>query len=475
MKPSAQNGNSPQKIDLKLVKTLPLPEAKKELGYSAPFVYDPKIRSVRKRVVGGRAAAIYELTHYKSVEAKREVAPVCAAGHCRLYSAIADLDTYSRLWMYLRSLDTKGRGWVETTVTKCSEDLGLSRPTIKRYIRTGLNGHSIKHGEKVLWVQYFRYVVKDGDTVRISYISLNKVCMQLELEDYGAIAEVPHFQLKASKELATHLTVEARQRASRYEAKRESKVKLVDPNYLTQFSHPCESSKRRIPPGKRLAGRGQLAEVIYIGRKKTFVTQDFVLFGTSQQGTGEQMGRHQSTINRRLSNSRRLRKGLDRLERRQLAVRSSKAEYDENRMDDKVDDKPFMRLGDKYFRLATNIYEDYNFLIHARVSRKWFRQKLDLIKWKLQTDPAIKNPVPKLEKVADSNFENAVAIDHTGTIVQNHSHSLDRSLQDKDARSSRSKKSGSSSSGLTTRSYFQSQKEVEARSFRKPDLEWEEI
>jgi len=455
MPPPLQNCNPSTQDLIKKVKGLSLPEAKKELGYCDPYLYTPASRHIKKRIAGGRANAVHEIKQPNPV-GMIPIPPVCAAGHCRFYSQIADIDTYSRLWMYVRSMDRHGRGWIDTTITKISEDIGLSKPTIKRYIRTGLNGHAVKHGDDVRWVQYFRDVVKKGDDVRISYISLSKVCVQLELDDYGAIAEIPHSQLTASKEIATQLTVQSRQRASRFKAKKETRRSVVSTDQLLSLSQSLKVKNTRLSPSDKSASRGQRTVVLYIGRKKTFVSRDFVLFGTSQQGTGEQLKRNRSTVNRRLSNSRRLRKGLDPLERRQIAVRSTRDEYIRAKLsaDAQENSKPFMRSGGKYFTLHTNVYEEHHILIHARCARGWFKKSIGLIKSKLLADPGIKNPTPKLEKVTDSIF-----ILGGAAIAKDHSRLLDKA-----GRSFQVKRFRSSSSGPSTRSFFQSKNLVEVRS-----------
>lgn len=293
--------------------------------------------------------------------------------------------------MYLRGEDRRGCGRITFHFKDVAQVMGLSVVTIKRYLRQCVQAGFIRQDYQ-----------KRGDRVTVDYVALNKVCMQLGLDDYGAIAEIPYEYLRASKEIATQLIVEARQCASRFEARRAKKSKKSLAS-LKEVLTPFRTLKGSSSSQKDAkAARGRRADIIYIGPRKTLVTKEFVLFGTSQQNTAESMGRHRSTVNRRLSNARRLKKGVPYLLRKQLAVKSHYQECWSNRLDDSVENRPFMRFGMKYFTLHCNVYEEYFFLIPAKVSRLYFRKQLKEIENSKKVEAAIAFSLSESDLGSDS-------------------------------------------------------------------------
>jgi hypothetical protein len=273
----------------------------------------------------------------------------------RFYSRIADRSAIAKTWHYLRGLDQKGSGWVKFSLSEAATMLRVSIATIRRHLREGK-----KEG-------FFNWFSTTGDTATACYVSRDKVCRRLGLEDWGAVAEVFLHDLPASKELATELEAISRQKSSQYMAKKDSKRRVTNFQNILKPSlnaQDLDSSKW-----------GNSAGINWIGSRFTFVEPDFVVYGASQAGIGEQMSRSDRTIKRRLSNSQRNKKGLENLDRKQIA---RQVEYSPS-LDFyiRMNAKPgkLFRSGGKTFLAMCNIYNQQYDLISMRVAKKWFQSK----------------------------------------------------------------------------------------------------
>ena len=296
------------------------------------------------------------------------------SGVVRFYSRIADRSALSKTWHYLRGLDSKGSGWVEFSLTEAAGTLKVSIATIRRHLR---------EGKKEGFINWFKTT---GDRATACYVSRDKVCRRLGLNEWGIVAEVFLHDLPASKELATELEAIARQKNSQYMAKKESRRPVTNIDRLLKpslYTQNLDDESRW----------GNSTGVDWIGNRFTFVQPDFVAYGTSQAGIGEKMNRHERTIKRRLSNSQRAKNGLEALDRKQIAkkveysrsldlyiqqIAREEVEYSPS-LDFyiQMNEKPgkLFRSGGKIYLAMCNVYNPQYDLISMKVARKRFQAK----------------------------------------------------------------------------------------------------
>ena len=239
--------------------------------------------------------------------------------------------------------------------------LRVSIATIRRHLR---------EGKKEGFINWFK---TSGDTATACYVSRDKVCRRLGLEEWGAVAEVFLHDLPASKELATELEAIARQKSSQYQAKKDSRRRIANVQNILKPSLYTQ--------GVDSSTWGNSTGVNWVGSRFTFVEPTFVAYGASQAGIGEQMGRCDRTIKRRLSNSQRNKKGLENLDRKQIA-----RQVDEYSLSlglyMQMYEKPgkLFRCGGKVFMSMCNVYNQQYDLITMRSAKKQFVQKTRFLK-----------------------------------------------------------------------------------------------
>lgn len=258
-----------------------------------------------------------------------------------IHSSIADPSRFKRivdadgrvvgkgcvsLYYFVRSLDqvdqaTKGKGWVEFTITDAATCLERNKSTIWQYLSDG-----VKLG-------LFRSVLKIATgKVRVFYSSVIKVALRHELESLGVFAEVPLEDLRNLKVWTTQIVAQSLQQASRFAAmakrKKKNKVKydgkgvpsrpekkkgkLKDPK-IPQPEHILRAFSQK--------SGGKLIQKM--GLQCVYVRENFIDYGVSQDRIAKYSDRHKSTVKRRLSNTYRQDKGLKPILKRQLVQQVS--------------------------------------------------------------------------------------------------------------------------------------------------------
>lgn len=204
----------------------------------------------------------------------------------KTYSGISSDKAYWKIWHIVRNLDVEGSGRVEIGIEELLSLVNRCLPTVYEWLRElkkvgGLRDWSIKKNKLVTY-----------------YTSLAKVTKILNLEDWGAVAEVPLKDfINQPRREAIRIETQEQQQKSRFAAKaamknRERKyLKVQSPEKLLGATARPTSSNRQI---------------IYRGESKLFVNQEFVPFGVSQAKLAEQLGcsertirRHQEGLNKR--------------------------------------------------------------------------------------------------------------------------------------------------------------------------------
>jgi len=249
------------------------------------------------------------------------------------------------LYYYVRMMDVRGEGRATITIADAAEALKRSPVTIKRYIRQGVAN------------KLFTGVVKrDSGTYTIYYRSLHKVAIELGLESLGAAFEVGIEDLPHLKLLATQAQAQSLQRASRFQRTREAKKGV---QRAEEFLAPSFNSG---------GGKGQ---ILFYGLCTTYVSAEVETFGGSQQQVGEILGRSRRTINRRLNNAYRRKKGLSPLWRKQIAQESREAAV---RINGKFATPRFFSRKGRAFKLLCNVYAEDLVLRPIRYSRSKFKR-----------------------------------------------------------------------------------------------------
>lgn len=198
-------------------------------------------------------------------------------------------------WYLARGLDPLGSGSAEINLAEVAKILGISIYSVRRRLKWGFN-LGLFRGDKV------RLGV---GTIRIFYSSLAEVCRRLNIADIGACTEIDISQIRNIKFIAAEAEALKLQNQSLYKEthrkKRDRFKKVLTAEEMTT-SELCN--------GAILFRRGRF----------TFLKRSVSSYGGSQKRIAYEMGRHPSTVQRRLSDGYRLRHGLEPVAKTQLAV-----------------------------------------------------------------------------------------------------------------------------------------------------------
>lgn len=242
----------------------------------------------------------------------------------RIHSELADLgichSSAIQLWYLARAIDQLGSGKATISIQGAADTLEKSRLTIKRYL------------DKALDLGFFRAIEEHWnrnklEAVTVYYESLHNVGLRHKLDRLGTFAEVLASDLKHLKIWATQLTAQALQASSRWAAKlnltEQQKQLLIEPEEV--ISPSSSSSSQGASEGKEsqkpkpIKKKDKAFKVVHRGSRFTFVGESFISYGVSQEHIAKTTGRHKSTIQRRLDNRTRVKRGVNPLPRKQLA------------------------------------------------------------------------------------------------------------------------------------------------------------
>lgn len=210
----------------------------------------------------------------------------------RIYSTLADLQSAEYgLWTYCRGVDVCGSGVVDIDLSAVLIKLRCGKSTFYRWLKHGLG----------IWFRHYRCIAPGQ--YRIYYASLSAVCVAFQIDDLGAIADVPIEALSriGRKVYATELEILKSQHQAHYAATHQGtkadKAQVLDPSDTVDRKTSQFSSGAISPKYLKLEPNAPICPHTSIGR------------------IAKLTGRAYSTIQRRLSNQWRTEKGFKPLPR----------------------------------------------------------------------------------------------------------------------------------------------------------------
>lgn len=196
------------------------------------------------------------------------------------------------MWYWLRSQDSTGSGRVDFSINQAASELRVSIRTIRHWLYLGT-----KNG-------LFRAVMLGGrpGERRVYLAGVIPVALALGVSDLGVCFDLEADQIWRLRQATTEAVALHFQQTSIFSSKRRSRSGGGVPLSLES-----------ILADKRGGG------IVARGERYTYVDSSVLPIGGSQKTTAEFLGRHESTVQRRLSNLERERRSLPILERTQLA------------------------------------------------------------------------------------------------------------------------------------------------------------
>jgi hypothetical protein len=250
----------------------------------------------------------------------------------------------------LHSADVQGSGNVTVDLRIVAHALEKSLYTIRRWLKAGLRLGFFRGCERVATKTY-----------RIFYSSKQNICKSLQLTDIGACIEVEVSDLKNAKFLATEAEALKLQNQSKWlekEKKRKNLKKCVPTAEILTTSEIC--------PGAILCKAD--------GDRFTYLKFYAHAHGGSQKKIASNMGRHPSTIQRRLSDGYRKKHGLDPIPKTQILApvqRDAPNSQGIRKIVTHGEGKIWKtRLG--LFKVCPNVYD----VPHQLVSKRYLRGKI---------------------------------------------------------------------------------------------------
>lgn len=189
---------------------------------------------------------------------------------------------WAKLWYLTRGFDPSGRGIVELPVGEICQLLSISQPTLYEWLRDGRAAGAFR-----------KYEIKQN-RCRIILGGLLKVCKSLGLDDWGAVATISLLETNRLRAIATGIATADLQEKSHFAARRSLKQRE-----RAFFTPP--SADQILTEGQRSSekpARGQVPFLLWVGKKRAFVSKGFVPFGASQISIGAELGISDRTVRR---------------------------------------------------------------------------------------------------------------------------------------------------------------------------------
>ena len=216
---------------------------------------------------------------------------------------------YGNVYLLTRMADVRGSGYSVLDIQETSQVLRLAPRTVRDYVR-----RCCQYG-------LFRHIQWNGNNeVKIFYSALAKVATAYSGPG-GCRVLVRPKDLCNKKAIIVEAIAKTRQKRSFYQQFKEQQAKQGT-------KKPRMNSIGQVfGSGSSLYARGT-SPILFRTQRFTFVTSEFTVFGTSQPAIALEMGRHERTARRRLSNAYRqrltdrTRVEMEPLKRAQLAIQT---------------------------------------------------------------------------------------------------------------------------------------------------------
>lgn len=270
------------------------------------------------------------------------------------------------LWWYGRIVDSAGVGRVELDLSVVCADLDRSYKTVRQYVRDC---------EKLGLI---RGLSVEGRRVSFHYISIVNACLLASRRaarpiGIGTTYEISISELKHTKFLNAEACAMHNQQKSHYamvdERKKRENSKHVKVDSLGDVFKPLQS-----------VSRGQT--LIYRTDRYAFMSEEFTLFGANLESNADSLGRTARTAQRRLSNSYRESRGIDSVEKIQIAQKLNSRQNNWKEFSRMAFDSRDSEAGNilgKTFNVGSRVFEAkcnlYNSSITLSSKRHW-RQNL---------------------------------------------------------------------------------------------------
>ena len=255
------------------------------------------------------------------------------------------------LFSFLCAVDYQGCGNVEIDLRIAAIALNRSLYTIRRWLKAGLKLGFFRGSERVRTKTY-----------RIFYASKQNICKSLHITDIGAAVEVEIADLQHSKFIATEAEALKLQNQSKWLEKDKKRKNL----------------KKCVPPAETLTTSVICSGAILCkadGDRFTYLKSYAHAHGGSQKRIAWEMGRHKSTIQRRLSDGYRKKHGLDPIPKTQILAPVRREAPDSQgirKIALKGEGKVWKtRLG--LFTVCPNVYD----IPHELVPKRYLRRKIN--------------------------------------------------------------------------------------------------
>jgi hypothetical protein len=285
-----------------------------------------------------------------------------------------------QLWYFFRAIDFQGCGDVEIDLRIAALALDKSLYTIRRWLKFGLEMGFFRGCRRVGTKQY-----------RIFYTSLKNICNRLNLADIGACTDIEVKDLKNAKFIATEATTKQLQEQSRFQAsegKRKNLKKCIPSPEVLTTSDLCTGA------------------ILYKVGRFTYLKFYAHPHGASQKRISQNLSRHPSTIQRRLSDGYRQRHLIKPIPKTQLLASPKRTVIgcvpcpgDKTRTMaihgiDKGFKQKIWKTSLGYFRLCPNVYDISVELTSRRrlrskikrsvknyESKRWIREEDEFKRW----------------------------------------------------------------------------------------------
>ena len=203
----------------------------------------------------------------------------------------------TKLWYWLRSLDDRGSGRVDFDIRVAAAALNRSIYTIRRWLKWGIK------------LNLFRSVSTIGYGTRRVFLSgIVSILRSNNISSLGAIGSVEVSRLVELPIVATELQAESLQRQSKFLAERQHKRKAAGPSEI-------------LTPSQSASGG-----ILFRGGRFTFLRAGGIAYGGSHRGMATRLGRHESTVQRHLTDHYRDRHSLPPVRKTQIAQAGEAAE-----------------------------------------------------------------------------------------------------------------------------------------------------